>query len=138
MSPAPVRVLLVDDDEDDFIITRDLIAEIGRSRFRLDWISDYATALATLQRQEHDVCLLDYRLGEKTGLDLIRQTRRLPLCPPMILLTGRGDQELDLEAMQAGAADYLVKGQCSARHLDRAMRYAIEHKRAEESLRRGA
>jgi len=136
MSPAPVRVLLVDDDEDDFIITRDLIAEIGRSRFRLDWISDYATALATLQRQEHDVCLLDYRLGEKTGLDLIRQTRRLPLCPPMILLTGRGDQELDLEAMQAGAADYLVKGQCSARHLDRAMRYAIEHKRAEESLRR--
>jgi len=136
MSPAPVRVLLVDDDEDDFIITRDLIAEIGRSRYRLDWISDYATALATLQRQEHDVCLLDYRLGEKTGLDLICQTRRLPLCPPMILLTGRGDQELDLEAMKAGAADYLVKGQCSARHLDRAMRYAIEHKRAEESLRR--
>jgi signal transduction histidine kinase len=70
MSPAPVRVLLVDDDEDDFIITRDLIAEIGRSRYRLDWISDYATALATLQRHEHDVCLLDYRLGEKTGLDL--------------------------------------------------------------------
>jgi PAS domain S-box-containing protein len=136
MSPAPVRVLLVDDDEDDFIITRELVAEIGQSRYRLDWIRDYAAALAALSRQEHDVCLLDYRLGEKTGLDLIRQTRRLAGCPPMILFTRRDDQKLDLAAMQAGAADYLVKGQCTARHLDRAMRYAIEHKRAAENLRR--
>jgi PAS domain S-box-containing protein len=136
MNEPPVRVLLVDDDEDDFIITRDLISEIGARRYQLDWVSNYAAALASIRRGEHDICLLDYRLGQNTGLDLLRETRALNLCPPMILLTGQGDQQIDLEAMKAGAADYLVKGQLTANQLDRAIRYAMEHKRAEERLRR--
>lgn len=136
MNGTPVRVLLVDDDEDDFVITRDLFSEMGGKRYKLDWESNYEDGLAAIQRGEHDICLLDYRLGAHTGLELLRESKSLKVRPPMILLTGQGDHEVDLEAMKAGAADFLVKGQITANQLDRAIRYAIEHKRAEETLRR--
>jgi signal transduction histidine kinase/DNA-binding response OmpR family regulator len=136
MNNAPIKVLLVDDDEDDFVITRSLISEIGDQRYKLDWVNNYVEALAAIHRCEHDLCLLDYRLGELTGLDLLRESKDFSLRPPMILLTGQGDHEIDLEAMKAGAVDYLIKGQLTAHQLDRAMRYALERKRAEERLRR--
>jgi PAS domain S-box-containing protein len=136
MSDAPVKVLLVDDDEDDYVITRDLIAQIKERRYHLDWINSYDAAVPVIRRQEHDICLLDYRLGERTGLELLRESQSLNCRAPMILLTGQGDHEIDLEAMKAGAADYLVKGQLNANTLERAIRYAIEGKRAEERLRR--
>src|ERR1017187_1272412 len=136
MSDPAVRVLLVDDDEDDYIITRDLVSQIGNPPYRLDWIDTYDAALAALQRRGHDIFLLDYRLGERTGLELLRESQPFTGRPPMILLTGQGDHEIDLEAMKAGAADYLIKGQLSANTLERAIRYAIEGKRAEERLRR--
>src|ERR1039457_3705169 len=124
-----VKILLVDDDEDDYIITRDLIAHISDRRHRLDWINNYDDALAAVRRGEHDICLLDYRLGERTGLELLRESQVFIVRPPMILLTGQGDHEIDIKAMEAGAADYLLIGQLSADMLDRAMRYAIEGKR---------
>src|ERR1017187_10066096 len=104
MSGNPVKILLVDDDEDDYIITRDLIARIGERRHRLEWINNYEAGLAAVQRGEHDVCLLDYRLGEGTGLELLRASQPFTNRPPVILLTGQGDHEIDVEAMKAGAA----------------------------------
>ena len=89
-----------------------------------------------IQRREHDIYLLDYRLGERTGLELLCESQQFHRRAPMILLTGQGDQEVDMQAMKAGAADYLVKGQLNADILDRAIRYAIEGQRAEENLRR--
>jgi PAS domain S-box-containing protein len=136
MRDTRVRVLLVDDDEDDFIITRDLISQIREDGYQLDWLDNYEAALAAVQRREHALCLLDYRLGGRTGLELLRETQSLPGRPPIILLTGQGDHAIDIEAMKAGAADYLVKGQLTADMLERAIRYAIEGKRAEETLRR--
>ncbi|MGA3283830.1 MAG: response regulator [Verrucomicrobiota bacterium] len=136
MSDAAVRVLLVDDDEDDYIITRDLVSKIGDSPYRLEWVDNYDAALVALQRREHDVCLLDYRLGERTGLELLRESQSFSGRPPMILLTGQGGHEIDLEATKAGAADYLLKGQLDADKLERAIRYAIEGQRAKEHLRR--
>jgi len=135
MSEAPVKVLLVDDDEDDYIITRDLILRIA-GRYRLEWVNNFQAALDAIQRREHDIYLLDYRLGERTGLDLLRESQQLNARGPMILLTGQGDHEVDMQAMKAGAADYLVKGQLNADILDRAIRYAIKGKHAEENLRR--
>jgi PAS domain S-box-containing protein len=135
MPDAPVKVLLVDDDEDDYIITRDLILRVA-GRYRLDWVNNFQAALAAVQRREHDIYLLDYRLGERTGLELLRESQQFNARAPMILLTGQGDHEVDMEAMKAGAADYLVKGQLNADILDRAIRYAIKGKHAEENLRR--
>ena len=136
MSDTALRVLLVDDDEDDYIITRDIVAQIRNPRYRLDWIDNYDAALVTLQRREHDICLLDYRLGERTGLELLRESQSFSGRPPMVLLTGQGDHEIDLEATKAGAADYLIKGQLDVDRLERAIRYAIEGQRAKERLRR--
>ena len=135
MQAAPVKVLLVDDDEDDYLITRDLISQIREPRHQLDWVNNYDEGLAAVMRGEHDLCLLDFRLGERTGLELLRESRVSNASPPIILLTGQGDQEIDVESMKAGAADYLVKSRLTTDTLERAMRYAIERRRSQESLR---
>jgi signal transduction histidine kinase len=132
----PVRVLLVDDDEDDYLLTRELFAEIPGARYALDWAPTYDAGLAAIGRHAHDVYLLDYRLDGRTGLDLLREAMRRGCRAPIILQTGAGDAEVDLEAMRAGAADYLVKGETDAPTLERSVRYALERKRAEEELRR--
>ncbi|MDE3066151.1 MAG: response regulator [Verrucomicrobiota bacterium] len=136
MADNPIKVLLVDDDEDDYVITREVISQIRDRRHQLDWADNYDAALEALQRRSYDICLLDYRLGGRTGLELLREARTLTDPPPMILLTGQDDHEIDLEAAKAGAADYLVKGQLNADTLERAIRYAIAGRRAEEILRR--
>jgi PAS domain S-box-containing protein len=135
MAGKHVKVLLVDDDEDDFIITRDLLSKIRERRHHLDWINNYDDGVAAVKKGDYDLCLLDYRLGERTGLELLRESQSFRHRPPIILLTGQGDQEIDFEAMKAGAADYLVKGRLTADSIERAIRYAIERKRTQETLR---
>src|SRR5262245_44136517 len=130
-----IRILLVDDDEDDYIITRDLLSEIGEMDFRLDWVGTYGTALEAVSRADHDVYLVDFGLGERNGLDLLRDALARGCKAPIILLTGQGDHEIDLEAMKAGAADYLVKGQFAAPLLERSIRYAIERSQTLQALR---
>jgi diguanylate cyclase (GGDEF)-like protein/PAS domain S-box-containing protein len=130
-----VRILLVEDDEDDFVLTRDLLGESRRTRFELDWISSFDDALDALQRNGHDLALIDYRLGEHDGLELLHYARDLGVTAPLILLTGQGDGDIDLAAMRAGAADYLVKGQIDAPLLERSIRYALEQSRTLQALR---
>ncbi len=114
MAGEALRVLLVDDDEDDYLITEDHLLDIEGQHFQLDWTPDYNTALDIISRQEHDVYLIDFRLGKETGLDLLRWAVANGYKAPFILLTGQGDHQIDLEAMEAGAADFLVKGQIDA------------------------
>jgi CheY-like chemotaxis protein/anti-sigma regulatory factor (Ser/Thr protein kinase) len=129
----PIRVLLVEDDEDDYHLTRDLLQEIGRRRFTLDWEATFDDAVAAMARQKHDVYLVDYRLGGHNGLELLTEADRRGV--PVILLTGLDDWDVDTQAAKAGAADYLVKGKIDAPLLERSIRYAIERKRAEEALK---
>ena len=131
MDSQPVRVLLVDDDEEDYVMVRDLLSEIESSRHELEWVATYDAALESIGRQQHDVYLIDYHLGERDGLELLRDALRLGYRVPMILLTGQGDHEVDVEAMKGGAADYLVKGQIDAPLLERSIRYSRERVRAE-------
>lgn len=127
-----IRILLVDDDEDDYLITQDLLEDIGGERFTLEWVSSYERATDIISRNEHDIFLVDYRLGPYSGLELLRWAVDGGCKAPVILLTGQGDHQVDLEAMEAGAADYLVKGQINAQMLERSIRYAIERHRAQE------
>jgi diguanylate cyclase (GGDEF)-like protein/PAS domain S-box-containing protein len=120
-----IRVLLVDDDEDDYVMTRGLLADAWGREFSLDWVCTYEEAVEAVGRAEHDVYLLDYRLGARTGLDLLRETAGDVRRAPMILLTGQGDDEVDAEAMRAGAADYLIKGRIDSALLARSIRYAV-------------
>jgi len=134
MTDLRLKILLVDDDEDDFFITRDLLDEIEGTRFDLEWVSTFEEGVQRAITQEHQVYLCDYRLGERDGLELLRELVGRGCKAPIILLTGQGDREVDVEAMKAGAADYLVKGQLTAPLLDRSIRYSIAHCLSEQKL----
>jgi signal transduction histidine kinase/HPt (histidine-containing phosphotransfer) domain-containing protein len=138
MKCETIKVLLIDDDEDDYILTRELLSEVKLGKYALDWASSYEEGLMIVTRREHHVCLVDYHLGERSGVELIREARASGLNTPMILLTGQGNHDVDVEATQAGATDYLVKDETPATHLERTIRYAVELNtercRAEEKL----
>jgi diguanylate cyclase (GGDEF)-like protein/PAS domain S-box-containing protein len=129
---APTRVLLVDDDDTFHLILKDLLSP---ARYALERVDGYGAALEAMESGSHDVYLVDYRLPGRTGLDLVREASARGCAAPVLVLTGVGDREVDLEAMEAGAADYLDKGHIDEVTLDRAIRYAIERKRAADSLR---
>jgi diguanylate cyclase (GGDEF)-like protein/PAS domain S-box-containing protein len=128
------RLLLVDDDEDDYLITRSMLAAQVGSAVSLDWTQTYGAARALIAERRHDLYLVDYRLGEHTGLDLIRDAIA-PLTAPVILLTGQGDHQVDLEATELGVTDYLVKGTLDGTSLERSIRYALRHHKAMCELR---
>jgi PAS domain S-box-containing protein len=119
---ALLKVLLVEDDEDDYVIIRDLLSEM--ERFELEWVTDYDDALGAMEREEHDVCLLDYRLGERSGLSCCAKLwEGLQSSDHLAHRSGRPRSRPG--AMQAGAADYLIKGQIDAPLLERSIRYAL-------------
>lgn len=130
----PVRVLLIDDDQDDYLITRDLLAEIPAGDYQLAWSPDYEAGLEAFCKNEHDVVLLDYRLGVRTGLELLAEAHARNCVLPVILLTGQGEREIDLAAMRVGAADYLEKSRLDPTLLERSIRYACLQKQYEAAL----
>lgn len=135
MEDQLVKVLLVEDDEDDYLLTEDLLEDSDRMDVELEWIDDYASGIEAICRGEYDVCLLDYRLGGENGLDLLREALERGCRTPMVLLTGQGDYEVDVEAMQSGASDYLVKGQLDTPLLERTIQHSVERARVLEELR---
>jgi len=136
MDDRNVNVLLVEDDEDDALLIREWLAESRTARFTVERVSMYQHALESLTRDHYDVYLVDYRLGAHSGVDLVRALIASGCVAPVILLTGVGSQTVDLEAMEAGAADYLAKTQLTADLLERSIRYALEHKRVAGALQR--
>ena len=120
-----IRVLLIEDDEDDYLLTKALVSAKENASIKLDWIDSYDLALTAINAREHDVYLIDYRLGHHTGIDLIQEAFRLGCRAPMILLTGQDDLTVDRSALELGAADYLVKGRIDSQLLGRSIRYAL-------------
>ncbi len=131
-----LRLLLVEDDEDDYLITRGLLAAQSRMRFELDWRAAYEDGLAEIRRRRHDAYLIDYRLGQHTGLELVREGFGTGPRAPVILLTGQDDYQIDLEASALGVADYVTKQALDPTGLERAIRYAISHSGALSDLAR--
>jgi signal transduction histidine kinase len=133
MGSKRIYVLLIEDDEDDYIMVRDFLSDSSPERFILEWSRSYEDALAALETRRYDVFLVDYRLGARSGLEVLEEIT-VHSRAPVIFLTGQGDYLVDMEAMRAGAADYLVKGQINSPLLERSIRYAIERKRVEDDL----
>lgn len=120
------RILIVDDDEDDFFITSDYIREIENAQFEIQWANQYNKALESMCSGAFDIYFVDYRLGAKTGVDLLREAVAAKCEQPIILLTGKGNRDIDREAMRLGAFDYLVKTELNTEKLERTIRYALE------------
>src|SRR5438128_2356347 len=106
MQDKMIKVLLVDDDEDDYILTRDLLSEIKGANYILDWADSFNNAIQLIPQNLHDVYLIDYRLGEFSGIDLIQKVSDKGFRKPIIVLTGQQDGGIDLLALKAGASDY--------------------------------
>ncbi|GAB2580605.1 two-component system sensor histidine kinase NtrB [Spirosoma areae] len=120
-----IRVLLIEDDEDDYLLTKALVSAKENTALKLDWVDSYDRAIIAIDECNHDVYLVDYRLGHNTGTDLIQEAFRMGCRAPMILLTGQDDLTVDQSALELGAADYLVKGRIDAQLLGRSIRYAL-------------
>ncbi len=134
----PIPVLLVEDDEDDALLTRELLESLPGPGYAITWVDGAEAALRELRGSGHRVCLLDHRLGAETGIEVLRRARAEGVTQPVILLTGVASRELDLAAMEAGASDYLVKSEITGTSLERSLRYALavdERRRAEAAAR---
>jgi len=135
MSDAPLRVLLVEDDADDYLVVRRVLGKAFGDAVALTWADRYEEARQAMDRGEYDLYLIDYRLGAQTGIDLLRVLQERADTTPAILLTGVGDHEIDVLATAAGASDYLVKEYLDAPLLERAIRYARMHAQIVHAVR---
>ncbi len=133
-----VRIVMIDDDEDDYLLTTDLLNEIPGRQFEVQWLGTHAQAfqLVKTATTAPDIFFFDYRLGAKNSVDLISTVHARWPDVPIVVLTGKGDRRVDQEAMQAGATDYLVKTELDTDKLERCIRYALERAATLRILRR--
>src|SRR5512146_2606614 len=99
-------LLLVDDDEDNYLLTREMLTSVRRKKFRLDWVSTFEAGRVALRDMLYDAVIVDYDMGAHTGLELIHEAVERGYPAPFILFTGRGSYNIDLAAMRAGVALY--------------------------------
>src|SRR5436309_2343268 len=137
MSNDKVRILLVDDNEDQYLLVLELLWDVVGFTFTLEWVPTYAAALESIERTQHDIYLIDYHLGtgQPTGLELVHAAVTHGTSAPLIVLTADDNRATDLAVMQAGATDYLMKHDLTGRLLERTIRYALRHTRSQAALR---
>ena len=123
-----VRVLLIDDDEDDYLIIKRTFQQIDDSPFLLEWTDSFSDAKKQIAAEKHDIYLIDYRLGEHDGIELLRYAQPENRTQPFILLTGVDSQGLEWKSLELAASDYLVKGAFNAQLLSRTLYYALQRK----------
>jgi PAS domain S-box-containing protein len=129
-------ILIVDDDEDDFIITSEYLRAVVGNSFQVDWAATFKTGLEHLAADRYDMYFVDYRLGAKSGVDFLKAARELACVAPIVLLTGKGNYAVDIEAMELGAVDYLVKSELNTEKMERCVRYALDRADTLKALRK--
>ncbi|MCW3088898.1 MAG: sensor hybrid histidine kinase [Sediminibacterium sp.] len=125
-TPQILNILVVEDDEDDFLLINDYLKELRAWKCEVKWIYRYDEAVDALCNNNYTICFSDYRLGARNGIDLLRDIQARHCTTPVILLTGRGNYEIDIEATKAGAFDYLIKADLDSDKLERTIRYTLE------------
>ncbi len=135
--PPPRRkVLLVEDERGQARIVEAAFGKFVGEKFGLDWVDNYDDALAALKTSHYDACLLDYHLGGgPSGLDLLREVVSLGIDTPVIMVTSENSPEVDQQALDNGALDYLLKFEISPRGLERSLRYTLKQHQTLRQLR---
>lgn len=129
------KILMIDDDRLQFRITQAHFKSFQSETYELEWAATYEDGLPRLLSGAYTACLLDYQLGPRDGLQLIREAIAAGCRTPIVFLTADSSSQVDIEAMHAGALDYLVKGEISPRSLERSLRYALKLGETLEALR---
>ena len=129
-----LTLLLVEDNRGDARLLREMLHEPGVPESSLTHVLSMAAAEEHLSEHSVDVILLDLGLPDAQGIDAVRRAHDAAPRVPLVVLTGRDDEELAGQALKDGAQDYLIKGQIEARGLLRALRYAIERNAMEDAL----
>jgi two-component system cell cycle response regulator len=130
------KVLLIDDDRLQHRLVQAHFERFGPGKYALDWAQTYSDGLDKLLFGDYAACLLDFQLGERDGLTLIREAVEKGCRVPIIFLTAETSEGVDIQAMNAGALDYLVKGEINTRSLERSLRYALKLGETLEQLHR--
>jgi signal transduction histidine kinase/BarA-like signal transduction histidine kinase len=132
MIEKSAHILIVEDDEDDYILVKDYLEDLDEYCFDIDWVSNPNDALKQLKLNQHDICLLDYQLGAQTGLTVLEQATEMQCRVPIIMLTGQSDKVLDKAALDSGAVDFIVKTDLDGPRFARSIRYAIARQEVEK------
>ena len=130
MSKDFIKVALIDDDQDDYMLIKDLLLAVTNTYYEISWFENSSKGLAALKDNHFDIYLVDFHLDIKTGLDLLEEIQKQEIQKIIILLTGKGNLETDVAAMNKGASDFLSKDGISSEILERSIRYCV--KRAED------
>ena len=133
---APIEILLVEDNDGDARLIEELLGEVPRFDAHVERATRVKGAIEQLRERAFDVVLLDLTLPDGSGIESVAKLQAVSSSVPIVVLTGVDDETLALDAMGVGAEDYLVKGQASGAMIARAVRYAIQRKRAEDNLKR--
>lgn len=123
---TPRKILLIDDDATMAELVGFMVGAFRRERFVMEHRASFEAGLRSLVGGDYVLCLLDYNLGDRNGLELLREAKAQQCLTPIILLTGDTNEETDLAAMEGGAVDFLEKIDLTARMLERAVRYALK------------
>jgi DNA-binding NarL/FixJ family response regulator len=132
VSEQRLNVLIIEDNPGDVYLIRKMLTAIAPSAFTLETADRLAQGLARLAVPGVDVVLLDLSLPDSCGLEMFTQARAQAPQIPIVVLSGSDDESLAIQAVHAGAQDYLVKGQVDHNLLARALRYAVERGRVEQ------
>ena len=130
------KILLIDDERMQYHLVRQLFTRFVGEQFELEWRDSFEEGLGMLLGGDYAACLLDYRLGARDGLELIREAKEAGCRVPIIFLTAETGTDVDMQAMNAGAMDYLIKGEIDVPSLERSLRYALKLGETLEELRR--
>lgn len=132
--PQKCHVVVIDDHECDYMIAQRFLNR-AEGKFEVSWARSYEEGLAAIARDAASVYLVDYRLGARSGIELIEVARARGSKAPLVLLTGMGDEVVDAAATRAGATDYLDKDAINGETLSRVVRRAIERERVTSRIR---
>jgi len=129
------NILIVEDDEDDYILLKELLVEMVGDIGAIYWAEDFKSAQQKIANEQFDFYFLDNRLGAELGLELIVEIKqRYETAPPIVMLSGVDDYKTDLDAMEKGADDYLIKSELTPHLLERTFRYSLKSKEYETKL----
>lgn len=126
MNGTKLKILVIDDDDDDLFLTCEFLNAIDTFQLEIETETNYGRACQKTHENRHDIYIIDYLLGPHTGVELILECVKIGVNKPYILLTGKGDKLIDIEATKAGAYDYLIKSEINTELLERSLRYSMQ------------